>query len=211
MKVLVAEDNSASRRMLELMLGRWGFEVVLACDGNEAWQILQADNPPQMAILDRVMPGMDGVSICRRLRQSSAAQLVYVLLLTSADSKEDIVSGLGAGANDYVIKPFVPEELLARVQVGERVVELQSALADRIKKLEEALIHVKTLQGIIPICMHCHKIRDDRNAWEKLEKYISKHTDAQLSHGLCPECRDERYPELANGSRLIERTENEQD
>ena len=80
-----------------------------------------------------------------------------------------------------------------------------------LKKLEEALIHVKTLQGVIPICMHCHKIRDDRNAWEKLEKYISKHTDAQLSHGLCPECRDEHYPELANGSRLRERTENERD
>jgi len=111
------------------------------------------------------------------------------------DRKEDIVSGLDAGANDYVIKPFEQEELRARLRVGERVVELQSALNDRVKELQKALSHIKTLQGILPICMHCHKIRDDQDVWQRLEKYIAEHSGVQFSHGLCPECRKKYYPD----------------
>lgn len=202
MRVLVAEDDLTTRRLLEAMLTKWGYEVRGVCDGGKAWEVLQAPEAPQLAILDWMMPGMDGVDICRRLRQSSDLWPTYVILLTAKDSKEDIVRGLSAGADDYVSKPFSRQELEARIKVGERVVRLQSALASRVKELQEALSHIKRLQGILPICMHCHKIRDDYESWQRLEKYIEEHSDAEFSHSLCPECLEKYYPDYAsNGGR----------
>ena len=117
----------------------------------------------------------------------------YIILLTSKGEKEDVVEGLEAGANDYIRKPFDRPELRARVRVGERVLELEAALAERIRALQDALAHVKTLQGLLPICMHCHRIRNDQQTWERLEKYISEHTEAEFTHGLCPECMKKHY------------------
>jgi DNA-binding response OmpR family regulator len=194
MKILIAEDDVTSRRMIEVMLRKWEYEVIIACNGDEAWQALQAKNPPELAILDWMMPGMDGVEICRKIRESMTSSLIYVILLTSRDRKEDIVSGLVAGANDYVTKPFEPEELRARIKVGERIVNLQSALSDRVKELQEALAQIKTLRGLLPICAHCHKIRDDQQVWQRLEKYVVEHSDAEFSHSICPECRAKHYP-----------------
>ncbi len=198
MKVLIAEDDVTTRRMLEILLSKWGYEIELTGNGKEAWHALQATDPPQMAIFDWMMPEMNGVELCRKIRESITPSLTYIILLTVKDRKEDIVSGLDAGANDYVIKPFEQEELRARLRVGKRVVELQSVLADRVKELQAALFHIKTLQGILPICMHCHKIRDDRDVWQRLEKYIGEHSGVQFSHGLCPECRQKYYPNPAN-------------
>ena len=195
MKILIAEDDPTSRQILEIMLGKWGYEVVVACDGNEAWQAFQTDDSPRLAILDWMMPGMDGVEVCRKVRESGTPPIVYIIVLTAKDRKEDIVSALGAGANDYVVKPFEREELLARIRVGERMVALQSALAERVEELQAALSHIKTLQGILPICMHCHKIRDDQDAWQKLEQYVTQHSDAKLSHSICPECMEKYYPD----------------
>lgn len=205
MKILIAEDHPVMRQMLERMLNKWGYDVIVTCDGDEAWQVLRNDNSPPLAILDRMMPGVDGASLCRRLRENSPTSRHYVLLLTSKNQNEDIVSGLSAGADDYVTKPFEPEVLRARVQVGERVLKLQSSLAERVRELEDALGHVKTLQGILPICVRCHNIRNDRNAWERLEKYISEHTDARFSHGLCPSCLHKHYGDILGESRIEER------
>jgi DNA-binding response OmpR family regulator len=118
-----------------------------------------------------------------------------VILLTARDEKGDIVEGLGAGANDFVIKPFDPGELKARLAVGQRVITLQASLNDRIRELSAALEHVKTLQGIIPICMHCHKIRNDSESWQRIDRYIEEHSSAMFSHGLCPDCLAKHYPE----------------
>ncbi len=142
------------------------------------------------------MPGMSGETICRKLRETHSLTPTYVILLTSKREKTDVVLGLDAGANDYVRKPFDREELRARVRVGERVVEAESAVAVRVCELQEALAQIKTLQGILPICMHCHKIRTDQQSWELLEKYISEHTDAEFSHGICPECMNKYYPDV---------------
>jgi DNA-binding response OmpR family regulator len=196
MKVLIAEDDVTSRRMIEVMLRKWGYEVIVACDGDEAWKALQAESPPELAILDWMMPGMDGVEICRKVRESMTSSLTYIILLTGRDRKEDIVSGLAAGANDYVTKPFEPEELRARIKVGERIVKLQSALSDRVKELQEALTQIKTLRGLLPICARCHKIRDDQQVWQRLEEYVVEHSDAKFSHSICPECAKSLYPEL---------------
>jgi DNA-binding response OmpR family regulator len=195
MRVLIAEDDAISRRVLEVFLRRWGYEVESVEDGDAAWGRLQQEDAPRLVILDWMMPGMGGVEICRRVRE--LARPTYLILLTSRTGSEDIVEGLEAGADDYVTKPFNREELRARVQGGTRVVELQRSLAERVEQLEQALARVKQLQGLLPICSYCKKIRDDGNYWRQVEAYITEHSEAVFSHGICPECFDKFVtPEL---------------
>lgn len=200
MKILIAEDSRISRRLLEALLQKWGYEVLSTSDGNEAWTALQAEGAPQLAVLDWMMPGMDGTEICRRIRQQSSPEPTYIILLTARTRRKDIVAGLTAGANDFVSKPFDREELRARVRVGRRVVELQSVLANRIEELTKALSQIRTLQGIIPICMHCHKIRSDEEAWDRMEAYVEKNSEAQFSHSICPDCLEKYHGEKAAAS-----------
>lgn len=188
MKILIAEDDPVSRRLLQAGLAKWGYEVVVACDGNEAWQTLQQEPSPALLILDWLMPGRDGLEICRQARALPAYQSAYIILLTGKISKEDVIAGLEAGADDYVTKPFDPGELRARVSVGVRVAQLQLNLAERVRELEAALAKVKTLSGMLPICASCKKIRDDKGYWTQIESYIRVHSEAEFSHGFCPEC-----------------------
>jgi DNA-binding response OmpR family regulator len=187
-KILIAEDDEISRRLLEHTLSRWGYEITVTKDGTEAWSAFTAEDSPNIAILDWMMPGIDGVEICRRVREMPRVTSPYIILLTAKGSKEDIVTGLEAGANDYITKPFDRSELRARVQVAETVVNLQEALTERVKDLEEALAQVKVLQGILPICSYCKNIRDDQNYWQSVENYISEHSETRFSHGICPPC-----------------------
>jgi len=196
-KVLVAEDDLISRRLLQGTLERWGYETVLAGSGTEAWEILQSSDAPSIAILDWMMPGMDGTQVCAQAREHEHTAGVYILLLSARDRKEDLISGLESGANDYLTKPFDRDELRARLRVGSRVVELQQTLARRVAELQQALDEVKTLEGIIPICMYCKRIRDDQDFWGRVEAYISERSNAQFSHGVCPDCwTKEVAPEL---------------
>jgi len=190
MKILIAEDESVSRRMLEATVSKWGYEVSLACDGNEAWAQLQQPASPPLLILDWQMPGIDGIDLCRRIRERKELSSLYVILLTSRDTKKDLVHGLEAGADDYVTKPFDPEELRARLHVGTRVIGLQHALAERVQELEAALFREKQLRGLLPICCYCKKIRDDRNYWHQVETYMAQHAKVQFSHSVCPECTE---------------------
>jgi sigma-B regulation protein RsbU (phosphoserine phosphatase) len=193
-RVLVADDDAVSLRVLQKALEKWGHEVMVARNGTEAWQILTRPEAPQIAILDWMMPGMDGPTICRRARAVPSITAPYLILLTARNDYVDIVAGLEAGANDYVTKPFHQAELRARVRVGLRVLELQSKLAERVHDLEAALTQVKQLRGLLPICMYCKKIRNDGDYWQQVETYISDHTEAEFSHGICPEC----YQKLMN-------------
>lgn len=186
MRILIAEDDAVSRRVLEGMLQRWGHELVIACDGKEAWDALSRDDAPGLAILDWMMPVLDGIRVCEKIRQTNRS--TYVILLTAKGSKQDIITGLQAGADDYVIKPFDREELRARVNVGVRIVELQRHLDDRIDELQKALSQIRRLHGIMPICAHCKRIRNDENYWQQVEAYISAHSDARFSHSICPDC-----------------------
>ncbi len=189
MRILIAEDDMVSRRVLEVTLQKWGHEVVVTCDGAEAWAALQRDDAPSLAILDWMMPGMDGVELCRQARQKGGILAsLYIILLTAKGTKEDIVSGLDSGADDYLTKPFDRNELRARVRVGTRVVELQSTLTNRLQELEDALSQVNQLQGILPICSYCKNVRDDQNYWQRVESYISDHSEARFSHSICPDC-----------------------
>lgn len=123
---------------------------------------MEASEPPPLAIVDWVMPKMDGPELCRRIRQRQGTSFMYVILLTAKGMREDIVVRLDAGVDDYLVKPFDPEELRARVGVGHRIVELQQSLADRIHEPEESLSQVTSLRGLLPICAYCKKIRDDK-------------------------------------------------
>lgn len=187
-RILIAEDDAVSRRMLEATLAKWGYDVLSFSDGARAWEALSQQEAPSLAILDWMMPEMDGTEICRRVRTESSLRPLYIILLTARGGKEDLVAGLEAGADDFITKPFDREELRARLQVGERVIALQRALADRVRELQEALGRVKVLQGLLPICSYCKKIRNDENYWQRVEDYISQHTDTQFSHGICPDC-----------------------
>jgi DNA-binding response OmpR family regulator len=189
MKILIAEDDDVSRRVLQLTLAAAGHDVLATRDGAEALSVLESVDAPLLAILDWMMPELDGPEVCRRIRRTSAsATPVYIILLTAKTEKTDIVEGLKAGANDYITKPFDRQELRARVQVGETVVNLQRNLAARVRELEIALGTVKRLQGILPICSYCKQIRDDKNYWQQVDIYIAEHTDTQFSHGICPDC-----------------------
>ncbi len=194
MKILIAEDDITSRFILRGILVKWGHDILIAQDGMEALNRLQASDRPQVAILDWEMPGMDGLEVCRQIKKMELPVPIYTIVLTGRASKEEIVQGLDAGADDYITKPFDTNELKARIRAAERMVRVQETLARKVEDLKEALGHVKLLQGIIPICMHCHKIRNDNQAWDQLEAYISDHSDAQFSHSICPECMKKYYP-----------------
>jgi sigma-B regulation protein RsbU (phosphoserine phosphatase) len=190
MRMLIAEDEPVSRCLLEDLLVDWGHEVVAAPDGLTAWALLRSDRAPKVALLDWQMPGMDGVEVCRKVRTLPSAQPLYVIFLTARQDKASIVSALEAGANDFISKPFDADELRARVNVGARMVELQQNLAERIRQLEESQAHVKRLQGILPICAYCKKVRNDQNYWQQVESYLADKADVLFSHGICPECLD---------------------
>jgi phosphoserine phosphatase RsbU/P len=193
MRILIAEDNRTSRMLLRKNLTDWGHEVLEAENGERALEILETPDPPRMVLLDWVMPAPDGPEICRWIRRRVEMDPAYIIMITARDGRDSIVEGLNAGADDYIVKPFDPKELRARLDVGQRVLELQSALAAKVKELQEAIDHIKTLRGIIPICMHCHKIRTDQEAWQKIESYLSAHSEARFSHSICPDCMARYY------------------
>ena len=188
MRVLVAEDDAVSARRLQGLLQSWGYDVVPAPDGREALAVLAAPDAPKLALLDWVMPGVHGPDVCRTVRGWRSGDLPYLILLTSKNSRTDVIAGLDAGANDYLVKPFDPGELRARVHAGARIVELQTGLAEKVSQLEAALAKVRRLSGLLPICAYCKAIRDDSDYWHRVEEYVSEHADVQFSHGICPDC-----------------------
>jgi two-component system cell cycle response regulator len=135
MKILIADDEPVSRLMLQSLLAKWGYEVVAADDGNAAWEKLKAKDAPRMALLDWMMPGQNGVDVCRSLRKNRPEPYTYILLLTAKDAKESVVEGLESGADDYLTKPFNPQELKARLRVGMRLLDLE----DNLVKAREAM------------------------------------------------------------------------
>ncbi|MBM3779331.1 MAG: response regulator transcription factor [Acidimicrobiia bacterium] len=190
MRVLIADDDRTTTTLLSATLRRWSLEAIVARDGNEAWQVLSSDAPPSLAILDWQMPGVDGPDLCRRVRNDPARAHLYLILLTARDSRADIIEGIDAGADDYLVKPFDLGELRARINSGVRVISLQQTLSQRVTELEDALANVKRLHGLLPICSYCSRVRTDGNYWEQVDQYIAEHSSVHFSHGICPPCSD---------------------
>jgi phosphoserine phosphatase RsbU/P len=189
-RILIAEDHHVSRHLLERNLQNWGFEVVSAENGAAAVEILESPGAPAIAVLDWMMPLMDGVEVCQRVRRQTNRPYIYLLLLTAKSQKEEVAAGLDAGADDYVVKPFDPDELRARLKVGQRVVELERTLEKRVQDLQTALDDVKKLKTLLPICMYCKSVRDDQDYWRQIDEYIHTETGTDFSHGICPHCME---------------------
>ena len=187
-KILIAEDDPVSATLLQTLLTQWDYEVVITENGDDALAVLSADDSPSLAILDWIMPGLSGPDVCRKVRSAPPSGPLYLILLTRLGKRDNIVEGLEAGADDYLAKPFDAAELRARVQAGRRVVNLERELHDRVRELEDALANVKQLQGLLPICSYCKKIRDDQDYWHQVDSYVAQHTEVQFSHSICPSC-----------------------
>jgi DNA-binding response OmpR family regulator len=197
MKILIADDSKVYRKAITASLKKWGHDVVQASDGDEALALLRAPDAPSLAILDWMMPGINGTDICRAIRRDENGLFKYILLLTSRETKEDIAAGLESGADDYVVKPFDNQELEMRVKSGERIVRLEQSNRERIDELEQALENVERLQGIIPICAWCNSIRDDKDYWLKVEDYLEAHSKTQFTHAICPACAEKQLAEIS--------------
>jgi diguanylate cyclase (GGDEF)-like protein len=176
MKILIAEDDLTSRRILTVILKKWGYEPVVTEDGNEAWSKLQETDAPRLVLLDWNMPGLDGLEVCRRLRKSETTDSRYVILLTGRGEKGDIVRGLEAGANDYIAKPYDNEELQARIRVGQRMLDLQTSLLET----QTALAYQATHDGLTGIF-------NRRAILDRLTQEIARalRQGSRLSIGMC--------------------------
>ncbi|HSH39170.1 MAG TPA: response regulator [Chthoniobacterales bacterium] len=147
--VLIAEDDAVSRKLATVVTELAGFRTIVTSDGIAAMSAVRAQSGPCVAVLDWMMPGMDGAEICRRIRES--AKPIYIILLTARGTKEDIVEGLECGADDYLSKPFDRNELLARIRAGVRILEVQAALAERVRELEESVLELRPVRFQMPL------------------------------------------------------------
>lgn len=173
MKVLIAEDDPVSSLVLSAKLKKLGYEVIPTDNGRDAWFAYQRE-APRIVITDWMMPTVDGLELCRMIRADNRIQYTYIIMLTALSGKGSYVEGMTAGADDFVTKPFDMEGLKARLRVAERVLSLQS--------------EVNQLEGLLPICSYCKKIRDDQNIWHPVETYVEHRTQTSFEQSLCPEC-----------------------
>ncbi len=192
MQILIADDEPVSQALARAALAGSGCEIACVPDGAAAWAAIQSRTAPMLVILDRSMPCIDGLELCGLVQREAAYPPVYIVMVTAAGDPGDLAAGLEAGADDYVAKPFDVAELRARANVGLRMLALQESLARRVSELETALASVKVLTGLLPMCAYCKKIRVDDTYWQKLENYLAERSEAQFSHGICPDC----YPDV---------------
>ena len=170
--VLAVDDTPASLQMLCVVLDSEGVDIAMASSGPEALASARS-SPPNLILLDVMMPGMDGLEVCRELKRDLGLSRVPVIFLTALADTEHIVEGFAAGCVDYVSKPFREAELRARVRTH---------------------LELNRLRSLLPICSHCHAIRDEDDAWIPVATYISKKAGVNFSHGICPSCLQTHYP-----------------
>ena len=187
MRLLIAEDEYITRMMVQVVLEDRGFHVDSVENGDRAWEILQRDDGPEIAILDWEMPGkMDGLAVCRRVKELARLNPVHVIMLTARDQQENILGGFAAGADDYMTKPFDENELCARVRVGERLVRAQQQLLHSNQELRAVLDQLG--QGGIDVCTCCGQILGEDGRWSNLTAIIREKTDNRFHWRLCPSC-----------------------
>ncbi len=191
MKILIAEDEFTTRMMVQVCLENWGYTVDSVTNGEEAWAKLNRSDAPQIAILDWEMPELDGVEVCRRVKEMGLEVPTYVILLTGRDTNTDIVRGFDAGADDYMTKPFNDNELQARVRVAERLVRTQTSLSATVSELKDALNQLEMLETGVEICDTCKSIFSPYDAeWHSQEDVIRNGADPRFYTVTCPDCEN---------------------
>jgi DNA-binding response OmpR family regulator len=181
--VLMVDDNPENLRLLGGLLEQEGYTTAFAINGKDALHFVGSELP-DLILLDIMMPGDDGYIVCRKLKERAETKMIPVIFLTARTESVDIVKGFEAGGVDYVTKPFSSAELLARVKTH---IELKKAREE-----------IKTLRGLLPTCAWCRRIRNEDGNWESIEKYVQEHTEADFSHGMCPDCLSEKFPSVAS-------------
>jgi PleD family two-component response regulator len=180
MKILIAEDEAVSARVLKLLLEKEGHGVVVAGDGEAAWGRYQ-EEPVRVIISDWAMPGMDGLQLCRKVRELPRRDYTYFILLTGADTgRENLRLAMDSGVDDFLSKPIDREVLSMRLRVADRILDYAR--------------QIRVLKELLPICMYCKRIRDDGDYWQQVESYIHAHTGSNFSHGICPDCFSREFP-----------------
>lgn len=188
MRILVAEDDAVFRKLYARLLEHHGHDPVLVENGEQAWQALQRIDAPRFAVLDWMMPGIEGVDLCRRLRTTARHRLSYLIMVTSRSNTDDLVAALDAGADDFLAKPFSPSEFLARIRAGVRSLTRQDQLLDRLVALQAAASSTFTNAPVVPICMYCKSVRDPSECWHERDAFLAAAKGPPLSHGICPAC-----------------------
>ncbi len=194
-KILVTDDAPSELRVLSELLGGLACEHLLASSGDEALKLARRELP-DLILLDVIMPVMDGYEVCARLKADRTTRDIPIIFLTGRTESADIVRGFEAGAVDYVPKPYNPPELLARVKTQLELKQKRDDERRLLAELQLALSQIRQLSGLIPICAGCKRIRDDSGYWQQVEEYVTEHSDATFTHGLCPDCVEAYFPEL---------------
>lgn len=182
MNIIIVDDDPSSRLILGATLKKLGYQVTAAASAQQVLEEFERA-PVPLLISDMMMPDMDGLELCQRIRALNRPQYTYIILLTSMSCRASFLTGMKAGADDFLAKPLDADMLAARLIAAERLLSLQSA--------------VKQLSGLLPICCVCKKVRDDKNYWQQVESYIVQRTDAKFSHGYCPDCFKKATAEIA--------------
>jgi len=188
--VLIVDDVPENLTVLKQMLEEQNYRVRPAINGEIALRAVSS-SPPEIILLDIRMPGMDGYEFCRRLKSVEKTRSIPVIFISALDELHDKVKAFSLGGVDYIAKPFQEEEVIARVRTHLTIRRLQQSLEEKNDNLQKAMGEIKALQGIIPICAWCKKIRDDEGFWKQVEVYFSERSDVMFSHGVCPDCREE--------------------
>ncbi len=199
--LLIVDDNLKNLKVLLDLLKDHGFDISVARNGEEALE-RAGRRPPDLILLDVMMPGLDGFETCRRLKANETTREIPIIFMTALTDVESKLKGFEAGGVDYVTKPLEYQEVIARLNTHLTIRRLQQDLADKNaelqtknEQLQQALDQVKLLSGLLPICSNCKKIRDDQGYWQDIAVYIRDHSEAEFTHGICPDCMRTLFPE----------------
>ena len=198
-KILIADDHPATRTLLQDILGS-DYTLLMACDGNEALSIVREQADIDLVLLDIIMPHINGYEVCRQLKENPATREIPVIFLTVMNEESDEAKGFAAGVADYIVKPISRLRLKTRIANQLQLLEQKQLLHKKNLELQEAMDQIKTLRGILPICSFCKQIRNDQGYWQQVEEYLKYHTNAQFSHGVCPDCLKKHYSEVISQS-----------
>ena len=193
--IVIVDDTPENLTVLRQMLAEQNYMVRPALNGEIAIKAVNTSSP-DLILLDIRMPGMDGYEVCKQLKSEEKTRRIPVIFISALNELDDKIKAFSLGGVDYITKPFQAEEVLARVKTHLTLRSLQKSIEDKNAQLQKALDEVKILSGFLPICSSCKNIRDDKGYWNQIENYISKHSEAEFSHSICPECAKKIYPDL---------------